>query len=44
VSRGIVTADGQQYVVAQNGQRFLINVRPPDAATPITVILNWRGL
>jgi len=44
VSRGIVTADGQQYVVAQNGQRFLINVRLPDLTTPITVILHWRGV
>lgn len=26
------------------GQRFLINVRTPDATTPITVILNWHGL
>jgi hypothetical protein len=34
--------DGQQYMVAQNGQRFLINILPPDTTTPITVIQNWR--
>jgi hypothetical protein len=44
VSRGIVTVDGQQYVVTPDGQRVLINVRPPDATTPITVILNWHGV
>jgi serine/threonine protein kinase len=42
ISNGIVTLDGHQYVVAQNGQRFLINTLPPDTTTPITVILNWR--
>jgi Tol biopolymer transport system component len=42
VSRGIVSLDGQQYVVAQNGQRFLINTLAPDTTTPITVILNWH--
>jgi O-methyltransferase domain len=34
VSRGIVSLDGQQYVVAQSGQRFLINVLPPETTAP----------
>ena len=34
----------QDYVVSPNGQRFLMLVDPPDAATaPITVIANWAG-
>jgi hypothetical protein len=41
-SRGIVSLDGQQYVVAPDGQRFLVNILPPDTTAAITVILNWR--
>jgi serine/threonine protein kinase len=43
VSRGIVSLDGQQYVVAQDGQKFLVNVLPPDTTEPLTVILNWHS-
>ncbi len=33
----------QQYAVARDGQRFLINVTTGEAiSSPITVILNWR--
>jgi Tol biopolymer transport system component len=34
----------QEYVVSPDGQRFLMLVDPPDAATsPITLIANWAG-
>jgi Tol biopolymer transport system component len=33
----------QQYDVAADGQRFLMNTIIEVAATPITVILNWKG-
>jgi len=34
----------QMYAVTKDGQRFLVNARPANAAatvTPLTVILNW---
>jgi Tol biopolymer transport system component len=31
----------QQYAVAPDGQRFLLNLEPDSAASPITVVLNW---
>jgi hypothetical protein len=31
-----------QYVVAPDGQRFLMNTVANDATSPITVILNWQ--
>jgi hypothetical protein len=36
----------QQYVVSQDGQRFLVNVSTPvgELARPITLLLNWKGL
>lgn len=33
----------QQYVVSTDGQRFLVNAIVEETATPISVILNWRG-
>ena len=33
----------QQYVVSADGQRFLMNNVVEEAATPITILLNWRG-
>src|SRR5262249_3179273 len=42
VARGIVSLDGQQYIFAQNGQRFLIKILPADTPEPITAIPNWR--
>jgi Tol biopolymer transport system component len=32
----------QQYVVSADGQRFLVNTVSDEAASPLTVILNWR--
>jgi hypothetical protein len=34
----------QQYAVSPDGQRFLVNMPPDDAATssPITLIMNWK--
>jgi Tol biopolymer transport system component len=32
----------QQYVVAADGKRFLINTRDPASSSPITLILNWK--
>jgi len=32
----------QQYVVSDNGQRFLMNTVSDEATRPITVILNWK--
>jgi Tol biopolymer transport system component len=33
----------QQYMVAADGQRFLMNVIPEEVPTPLTVLLNWKG-
>jgi hypothetical protein len=33
----------QQYVVSSDGQRFLMNTVPEEAASPITLILNWNA-
>ena len=33
----------QQYVVAPDGQRFLISSVEESATSPITLILNWKG-
>ena len=36
----------QMYSVTRDGQRFLVNTRPPNAAataTPLTVIVNWTS-
>ena len=35
--------DGAQYVVSSDGQRFLMYTVLDEAASPITVILNWRA-
>jgi Tol biopolymer transport system component len=32
----------QQYVVSPDGQRFLMNTIPEQAASPISVLLNWN--
>jgi len=32
----------QQYIVSADGQRFLVNTVADEAASPITVILNWK--
>ncbi len=43
VLRGVITPDGQEYIVSSDGQRFLINTVTGEATTsPITVILNWK--
>jgi eukaryotic-like serine/threonine-protein kinase len=39
-----ITVNRQQYDVSPDGQRFLMNVPiEPEAASPLTVILNWRA-
>jgi hypothetical protein len=45
----MTTAQGglirQQYAVAGDGNRFLLNAVAAEAATaPVTIISNWRGL
>jgi hypothetical protein len=41
---GSVQLFRQQYVVSSDGQRFLMNTVSEEAsASPITVILNWKG-
>jgi Tol biopolymer transport system component/DNA-binding winged helix-turn-helix (wHTH) protein len=42
VGGAVHSNDRQQYVVADNGQRFLMNTLS-EANSPITVILNWKG-
>jgi hypothetical protein len=42
VGGAVHSNDRQQYVVAENGQRFLMNTLS-EANSPITVILNWKG-
>lgn len=32
-----------QYMVAPDGQSFVMNVNQPISASPLTVILNWKG-
>jgi serine/threonine protein kinase len=32
----------QQYIVSSDGERFLMNTILEEAASPITVVLNWR--
>ena len=32
----------QQYIVSADGQRFLVNTLTEEAASPITVMLNWK--
>ena len=41
VGGGTVNVQGRQYDVAHDG-RFLINTVLDDAASPMTVILNWK--
>ena len=35
--------DRQQYMISPDGQRFLMNTITEEAASPITVILNWKA-
>jgi hypothetical protein len=36
------TTDKQQYTVAYDGQRFLINITVDESTTsPITIVTNW---
>jgi hypothetical protein len=40
----VVPTGGYQYDVSADGQRFLIDTVPEQAApTPITVVLNWTA-
>jgi Tol biopolymer transport system component len=43
VQTGVVQGGGnkQQYVVAEDGQRFLVSTAAEERTTPISVILNW---
>jgi hypothetical protein len=38
----VQTNNRQQYEVAADGQRFLMNTLVEEAAAPITFILNWH--
>jgi Tol biopolymer transport system component/DNA-binding winged helix-turn-helix (wHTH) protein len=42
VGGAVHSNDRQQYVVAEDGKRFLMNTLS-EANSPITVILNWKG-
>jgi hypothetical protein len=33
----------QQYAVARDGRRFVMNTIVAPHASPITLLLNWRG-
>ena len=35
--------DRQQYMVSSDGQRFLMNTVIEEPASPIIVVLNWKG-
>ena len=40
---GVISAK-QVYVLTKDGQRFLVNARPQNAAAPtLTVIVNWTS-
>jgi eukaryotic-like serine/threonine-protein kinase len=39
----VVTGWMQQYDVAPDGQRFLLDLEPDSSASPINVVLNWAG-
>jgi Tol biopolymer transport system component len=41
VGGAVLATNQQQYMVSPDGQRFLMNTLSGEAATPITVILNW---
>ncbi len=38
-----VTGNRTHYVPSHDGQRFLVNVAPDAAASPITILLNWTA-
>jgi Tol biopolymer transport system component len=42
VGAAVQANNRQQYEVSADGQRFLMNTLVQDAASPITLILNWR--
>ena len=42
VDSSVLSSDSQQYVISADGQRFLMNTVVEQAATPLTVILNWK--
>ena len=42
VGGALQTIFRQQYMVSPDGQRFLMNTITEEAASPITVILNWK--
>jgi serine/threonine protein kinase len=38
----VTSPNGQQYDISRDGTRFLINTATEEAASPITIILNWK--
>jgi serine/threonine protein kinase len=42
VGGAVLGVNKQQYMVSSDGQRFLMNAFTEEAASPITVILNWQ--
>ncbi len=43
VGSTLLGGSGIEYMVADEGQRFLMNTLTEQAASPITIILNWAG-
>ena len=42
VGGAVQARNRQQYAVAEDGQRFLMNAMPDESTSVITVILNWK--
>lgn len=40
----VESSERQQYLVSPDGKQFLMNTVSDQSTSPITVILNWRGL
>ena len=43
VGGAVQSNNPQQYMVSPDGQRFLMNTVTEEAASPITVVLNWAA-
>jgi Tol biopolymer transport system component len=40
----LFTGGIDHYAVSADGQRFLLNVLPPTALSPLTVLVNWKAI
>ncbi len=43
IGNAVPAIDRQEYIVSEDGQRFLLNMLTDESASPITVVLNWKG-